>query len=439
MRWSLHLATTTSALLALCLIPPATPAVAAPASDPVSVPTRINDIDGDGKVDVVGLTDLDGPPAVAVVFGDGRIQSVTATQLGDRLHEDSTFGIALAVGDLDSDGYADIVVSDSSGPRDYRGIVWALWGSADGISAKRSTVLARGRAGDLLGRALAFVPGPEPVLAVGDQASRAGGVRLYPVRAGGRLGTPRRITIGSPGIVGQAVEDAGFGESLAASGDLLVIGAADAGPVEFSGAAYVLQLRPGLRYWATRVIQGSRGVPGRPQRLDAFGRSVSVLGDRVAIGSDDRVGRHEAAGTIQVVRVERTGHGLRIHPGPRLTQASPGVPGRLGAHDFGAELLVTKLCARTHGVIAAGSGTRGPLTVPFSNATRCPGRRLDGAPHGGSQSFAVLRTRPSGTAGEEFVLVDGTTLVFSDGTSLTRTDLTGTPADGLGALAPPAA
>ncbi|MCB0912791.1 MAG: hypothetical protein KDB60_14355, partial [Propionibacteriaceae bacterium] len=96
--------------------------------------------------------------------------------------------------------------------------------------------------------------------------------------------------------------------------------------------------------------------------------------------------------------------------------------------------------ARTHGVIAAGSGTRGPLTVPFSNATQCPGRRLDGAPRGGSQSFTVLRTRPSGTARERLAMVvDGNTLSVLDGAARIDTDLTGTPAAGLARLASPAA
>lgn len=437
-RLALPSAAGLAALVMLVPLAAPAPAAAAPASHPTSVPTRINDIDGDGKVDIVGIAGPDsGPPAVAVVFGDGRIQSVSATQLGDRLHDDSTFGIGLAVGDLNSDGYADIVVSDSSGPRNYRGIVWALWGSPRGISAKRSTVLARGGTSDLFGRALAFIPSPEPVLAVGDRASRAGGVSLFPVRSDGTLGAPHRITIGSPGIVGAAAPDSGFGESLAASGDLLVVGAAGAGPA--SGAAYVLQLQSGLRYWATRVMEGSRGVPGRPGRASAFGRSVSVLGDRVAIGSDDRVGFHDDAGAVQVVRVERTGHGLRIHPGRRLTQASPGVPGRPGnEHDFGTDVLVTKLCAGTYGALVAATD-RGPFAVPFSHAPTCPGRRLDTHHGSGNPAFTIVRTRPSGTVGEAFAVMDENTLSVFAGTTQTDTDLGGTPAEGLRTLAPPAA
>ncbi len=422
----------------------------AAAPDKPSRPTRINDIDGDGKLDVVfannGRSADDDHPgrdgSVQVLFGDGKLQRVTTTQLHDRLFEDSSFGSALVVGDLNRDGYADIVVADQFA-LEYRGRVWALWGSAAGISASRTTVLATGGKG--IGHSLAFVPLPEPVLAIGTTLADAH-VDLYRVRNDGRLGEGRRVTIGSPGIVGRNFEQTDFGESLSASGDLLVIGAPTAGAIWTAGAAYVLQLQPGLRYWATRVMQGSRGVPGAQEKFDAFGQAVSVLDDRVAIGvPSEQLGAHETAGAIQLLRVERTGHGLRIHPGRLLTQASAGVPGDVGdIHILGAEVLVTRLCAHGYGVISDDYASGRLLSVPFITG-RCAGGWLS-ADHSvdpakpGPPPVSILRRFVDGVAVDEPVIVVADyTLALGWPGSITRRDLSGKAASPLGGLAPPAA
>ena len=298
------------------------------------------------------------------------------------------------------------------------------------------------------GGSLAFIPLPEPVLAIGAMASDAGYVDLYRVRNDGRLGTSRRITIGSPGIVGGDFGQAEFGSSLSASGDLLVIGAPAAGAIRTAGAAYILQLQPGLRYWATRVIQGSRGVPGAQEEFDAFGHAVSVLDDRVAIGvPSEQLGVHETAGAIQLVRVERTGHGLRIHPGRLLTQASPGVPGDVGAiHALGEEVLVTKLCADGYGVISADLKAARLLSVPFAAGT-CAGGWLDGGPQSGldpamasTSPVSVLRRVDDGSAADEPLIADGEqALTIGWPGSQTRTDLSGRTTARVRILAPPAA
>ncbi len=228
-----------SALLAAAVVFAAAPAATADdarprdasrvptaAPDRPTRPTRINDVDGDGRLDVVfvdpgeiSTTEGDGagrPGSVQVLFGDGKLQQVTTVELHDRLFEDSAFGSGLVVGDLNRDGYADIVVSDQFA-LDYRGRVWALWGSAAGISAARTTVLATGEQGidrwqprvhsapgtgarhwrDGLGRRLRRpVPGAERRTAGQEppdhhrfardrrRGLRPGGVREFPVRLG---------------------------------------------------------------------------------------------------------------------------------------------------------------------------------------------------------------------------------------------------------------
>jgi hypothetical protein len=438
-------------LIAMATFVAAPAATAEPATAPTKA-TRINDIDGDRKLDLVFVNGGawanpdDNQPgrvgSVQVLFGDGKFQQVTTTQLHDRLFEDSQFGSALVVGDLNRDGYADIVVADQFA-LEYRGRVWALWGSAAGISASRTTVLATGGQG--IGHSLAFVPLPEPVLAIGATVADAH-VDLYRVRNDGRLGERRRITIGSPGIAGRNFEETVFGESLSASGDLLVIGAPEAGAIWTAGAVYVLQLQPGLRYWATRVMQGSRGVPGAQEDFDAFGQAVSVLDDRVAIGvPSEQLGVHETAGAIQLLRVERTGHGLSIHPGRLLTQASPGVPGDIGdIHVFGGEVLVTRLCALGYGVISADHASERLLSVPFvagacSSGWLSADHTADPA-NPGPPPVSVLRRSVDGVAVDEPVIaVDDYTLEIGWPGSITRTDLKGKARAAVRLVALPAA
>jgi hypothetical protein len=450
-----HLRCSLAALLvALVAFSGAPPANAEPAAAPRQA-TRINDIDGDGKLDVVfvdsgvpaeiAADEKERPGSVQVLFGDGKIQHVSTVQLHDGLFGDSSFGSALVVGDLNRDGYADVVVADQSAGESYSGRVWALWGSAAGISARRTTVLATGRQ-ESIGTSMAFIPFPEPVLAIGASAIGTGFVDLYRVKRDGRLGDRRRITIGSPGIVGRAYPEAGFGSSMAASGDLLVIGAPGAGAIWTAGAAYVLQLQPGLRYWATRVMQGSRGVPGAQEKFDSFGLAVSILDDRVAIGvPGEQLGVNESAGAIQLLRVERTGHGLRIHPGRLLTQASPGVPGDIGEnHIFGEGVLVARLCARGYGVIAADYGSDRLLTVPFSAAS-CSGGWLTPAQRSdpvkpGPPPVSILRRFVAGAAVDEPVIVTNEyTLQIGWPGSMTETDLKGKVPAPVRSLARPAA
>ncbi len=431
----------------------------APAASPMKA-TRINDIDGDGRLDLVfvdrGTEQEDEGPSrpgsVQVLFGNGKVQHVTYAELGRPKSNESELGQGLVVGDLNQDGYADVVVSDPNADPGSSGAVWAIWGSPTGISASRTTVLIRGRDLDAVGGSIAFIPLPEPVLAISSAVNSTGPpgyVDLYRVTRDGRLGAHRRVAIGSPGIAGAAPPDAGFGWSLAASGDLLVIGAPGAGPVQDAGAAYILQLLPGLKYWATRVLQGSKGVPGTPEKSDGMGTSVSVLNDRVAIGVPyERLRGHEFAGAIQLLRVERTTRGLRVHPGRLVTQASAGVPGELGTNHFlGAEVLVTRLCGRGYGVLTGESGTDRVLSVPFSPGP-CSGGWV--SPQDATTGidparavwppFSIFRDVPSGSDKDRPVIAVGrSTVTIGWPGEVTTTNLTGRTTAELRRLAPPAA
>jgi hypothetical protein len=388
------------AALALLTLPgPPVPAAAAPHTPAVASalpaapehptgPTRINDVDGDGRVDVVGLDvgseESGRPGGVRVLFASGKSQTITRAQLGDPPMEDTMFGEGFTVADLNFDGYADILVSDWT-MADYSGVVWAIWGSAQGISIDRVSILAKGTAAHPLGTSLAFITEPEPVLAVGVAGAPNDGpygVMLYRVEPSGRLGAHRYLRMGSPGIASGGNPLAQFATVTASAGDLLVLGAADGGPRDASGTVWVLQLLPGLTYWATRVDQDRWGLPGRSEALDRFGEDISVVDDVVVVSvPGETVHGTKLKGAVQSLRVERTGHGLRIHPGRLITALDSGQKTVLDATRRGTEVMVGVLCPNTYGVVI----NAGPVAVPLEKGSNCSPQLPSGT------AFTLLR------------------------------------------------
>jgi hypothetical protein len=369
---------TLSAALAIglvtCLAAAPGPSAAAETSHAAAAPiasaaTRINDVDGDGRADLVAL---DPDHGVRVILADGTHQDVTRAELGDPAAEDTAFGRGFVVADLNRDGYADVLVSDWT-MNDYRGVVWAIWGSARGISADHVTVILKGAdAMHPVGASLAYVPEPEPVLAVGTApAGGNGGVLLYRVGPSGRLAGHRFVTIGSPGVFDSGTE-AQFAGTLASSGDLLVVGASAAGPGDYRGAVWVFQLLPRLKYWVAKVSQDRAGVPGRAENGDAFGADVSALRDWVAISVPGETVRGATIkGAVQPLTVVRTGHGLRIDALPIITARTSGQSEPV-AQDHRRHLQLGWVCRGVPGVLI----NAGPVAVPIRAKATCGGQSL---------------------------------------------------------------
>jgi hypothetical protein len=352
---------------------------------------------------------------VQVAFGDGRIQSLGAADVGDVPGPDGVngFGADLVVGDLNRDGFADIVVGDPLATVDGKTVtsLWALWGAADGISATRATLLGTAPA---LSTGLTFVPLPEPVLALGTDEHRSGSVRLYPVAADGSLGRHRLITLATPGISGRIDPVAGsnFGQALAASGRLLVI----SDPNQFvggidAGAVWVLNMLPGLTFRAAKATQNGSGMPDIGEEGDDYGESVSVLGDRVVVGVPGESWRgHESAGAVAAFRVRLVGGTPRLSDAVQVTQDSPGVPGVAQASAaFGWRVQATLLCQGVPGALVFTDFDSGHVedasfgtvsSVPFRDAGSCKAQRLATWVSGVRQPLTVVRTRPEGTSGE---------------------------------------
>jgi len=136
-----------------------------------------------------------------------------------------------------------------------------------------------GTGGDTFGSAVAIdhstaVVGA-PTAVVGN--ARPGSASVF-VRAGGTW----TMTTTLSAIDGSDAD--GFGQSVAVSGDTIVIGApkADIDFVPDQGAAYVFARDPGTGLWFEQAkLTAFDGVGG-----DEFGRSVAIDGDLIVVGSD---------------------------------------------------------------------------------------------------------------------------------------------------------
>jgi hypothetical protein len=284
-----------------------------PSARPPTPPTR-SDFDGDGYADLaVSGTDVTidaGPyPGVVLILRGSPaglttagVQRWTAANFG---YEDEQFGVSLAAGDFDGDGYGDLAVgsgllSTVGGFGGNAGAVRIIYGSSRGLSQARSQqwsqsspgIRGGSELGDGFGSALAaadFGRGGQDDLAIGvaGEGARSGAVNvLYGSRTGLTAAGNQRWTQAGRGVPGKRGAGEQFGLSLAAGhlaggsrADLAigvpgdrVGGATGAGSVNvLFGSAAGLTSR-GAELWN----QGSRGIKGLAETGDRFGQSVAV-------------------------------------------------------------------------------------------------------------------------------------------------------------------
>lgn len=370
--------------LAVGLAVEASPALAAPTAD--------GDFDGDGRSDLAigapadSVNGVPGAGAVNVLYGarDGltEVGDEQFTKLPQRIagapQPDARFGAALAAGDLDDDGFADLAIGapgeDVGALRDApaSGAVTVLYGSAGGLVTRpaagswtQNGIGIKGGAeqGDRFGAALAigdFDDDGRGDLAIGvpgegvGAAANAGAVNvLYGRTSGLHEAGDQLWTQNTRGIKGLAGAGHRFGAALAA-GDLSrnaraelaigIPGGAISGQGE-AGAVSVLYGRStGLSSTDDLWSQDARGIKGVAASGEGFGSALAIGdfdGDRsgdLAIGIPrDDVGNATGAGAVSVLY--GTGIGLREEGDQRWTQESPGIRSRASIGEtFGASL-----------------------------------------------------------------------------------------------------
>ena len=415
------------------------PTASAAACDPENLNSR-SDFDGDGSADVAvgmpwysdasGAVDIRGTGSPPLVLRSGAIGAGTGE--GDR------FGAAIAVGDLDQDGCADLAISapaegPTPGSAGTGGQVHIVFGGAGGLDLSTSVTLAHPSTVMSFGEQLAlqrvegghdlYVSAPDSTV---NGHVRAGEVFRYTITkdAATRVKATLREARSqdSAGVPGSAETGDRFGETLAATnrgGVLVGAPEEDIGKIRDAGGVWFLRVNAaGAPIASSSWSQDSPGVAGAAETNDRFGAALGSAGNVAVVGvPNEDSGSKADSGMIQTFT--STGSGT-FTPGKGITQDTAGIPGALEAGDqFGAAVVVgTALLCQEAIDAAVGApgekiGTRaeaGLVTlINVDGIGGCPakalrqGSGLAGAAETGDQVGGVLAlTRRSADLEEDY-------------------------------------
>jgi hypothetical protein len=350
------------------------------------------DFDDDGFADLAAAAPFEvvgfagGAGAVSVLYGSAGGLTTTGgrlfSQVGGAVEAGDWFGFAVAAGDFDGDGAADLAAGapfETVGSLGDAGAVSAIYGSANGLTTSGGQLFTQVggtvepgdafgwtvTAGDFDGNGLADLAAAAPFEGVGATAN-AGAVSILQGSAGGLTAAGGQLFT-QAGNPPEGFDQ--FGLALTA-GDFNGNGLADlAAGVQFEDVGATANAG------AVSILYGSAGgltsaggqhftqVGGTIEAGDEFGFAVAA-GDFDADGAADLAAGapFEAVGSIldagAVSAIYGSTDGLTTSGGQVFTQDTPGVPGVVEDEDRFGDALA--------------SGDPGPATAPAAGSARGP-------------------------------------------------------------------
>ncbi|MGC3953968.1 MAG: VCBS repeat-containing protein [Propionicimonas sp.] len=362
-------------VLSVVITPPAQ--AAAPAAKPKPATKASPDYDRDGKADLaVAVGDSDGTEnmAIRIYYGSGRVVDITRHDLKV---DDYGLGGPLLADDLDGDGYTDLVTA-SSGRTGAK--VHLIPGSATGLQVPATFSFTVSTKANSDVSSLALVTSPVRRLAVAVDGRE---VQLHRLTAAGRpTGTPVTLQPGK-GKLPKLSKNSGFG-NLASWGNQLFIGArfAKVNGKADAGAVVAVTLNASGAKSARLITQATKGVGGAVGKEHYFGSRLAARDGYLVVGTPwDKVGKAKQSGSIQLFSLKDG----KLKPVKRITQATPGIPGKAERGDFfGASVAIGRSCKGVP-VVLVGASNEGirhdeadgsAWVIPLRKTKGCPAKQL---------------------------------------------------------------
>jgi len=333
------------------------------------------DVNGDGYADVVvgasGYSSSRGRAYVYLGGATGLATTAATTLTGEATGSGFGYSVATA-GDVNGDGYADVVVG-ARGYNSFTGRMYVYLGGASGLATAAATTRTGGTGSSLFGQSVATAgdvngDGYADVVVGAPWYSGTSG-RAYVYLGGG--GASGLATTAATTLTGEATGSQ-FGNSVAAAGDVNGDGYADVvvGAYGYStntGRAYVyLGAAGGLATTAATTLEGAATE-------NYFGRSVATAGDvngdgyaDVVVGADGDVyspGRmyvyagNGGLGVSLAPRTRRADDTAPVAYGGRSDSANSFRIAALGRSPFGPTQVKLEWEVKPLGTLFNGSGT----------------------------------------------------------------------------------